>query len=176
MKKIICLFAAVWLTGCSVSYKNQMPIGESFPTVTGNTLEGQTITLPNELNNKLTLLLVAYKQRSQFDVDRWLIGLDMTNTDVAVYEVPTLRGMFPEIFSTVIDEGMRSGIPKELWQGVITVYEDGDKIQSFTGNEKPNNTRVVLLDDKGKVLYFYDRGFSVNALNELRAVIKSNAE
>ena len=79
--------------------------------------------------------------------------------------------MFPRMFKTQIDEGMRSGIPRELWQGVITVYKDGDRVQSFTGNENPNNARVVLLDSLGKVIFFYDRGFSVAALNALRAAI-----
>ena len=117
------------------------------------------------------MLLIGYKQDSQFDIDRWLIGLDMTNTLVDVYELPTIQGMFPRMFSTMIDNGMRKGIPKELWKGVITIYKDGDAVQEFTGNENGNNARVALLDKEGLVLYFYDRGFSVQALNELKSVI-----
>lgn len=63
---------------------------------------------------------------------------------------------------------MREGIPKEIWRGVVTVYGDGDDIQRFTGNQKPKNARVMLLDENGRVLYFYDRGFSVDALNAVR--------
>jgi cytochrome oxidase Cu insertion factor (SCO1/SenC/PrrC family) len=81
--------------------------------------------------------------------------------------------MAPRMFSTFIDEGMRKGIPKELWKGVITVYEDGDKIQRYTGNQNPNNARVMLLDAEGKILYFYDRGFSVDALKSVRNLVKS---
>jgi len=66
---------------------------------------------------------------------------------------------------------MRRGIPKELWKGVITVYADGDKIQRYTGNQNPNNSRVILLDEHGNVRYFYDRGFSVDALNAVRKLI-----
>jgi hypothetical protein len=82
--------------------------------------------------------------------------------------------MAPRMFSTFIDNGMRKGIPKELWGGVITIYKDGEKVQAFTGNESPNNCRVVLIDKAGKILYFYDRGFSVAALNELNAVLKKS--
>ena len=85
-----------------------------------------------------------------------------------VYEIPTIQGMFPRMFSTVIDNGMRKGIPKALWRNVITVYKQGELIQSFTGNEKPNNARVILINKKGTILYFYDEGFSVDALNSLR--------
>ena len=51
---------------------------------------------------------------------------------------------------------------------MITIYGDGATIQEFTGNENPNNARVLLLDNMGKVIYFHDKGFSVQALNELR--------
>ncbi|MFT5294627.1 MAG: hypothetical protein ACI9YH_000633, partial [Colwellia sp.] len=57
-------------------------------------------------------MLVGYKQNSQFDIDRWLIGLDMTETKVDAYEIPTIQGLFPRMFSTLIDNGMRKGIPK----------------------------------------------------------------
>ena len=60
-----------------------------------------------------------------------------------------------------------AAFPKSYGVVVITIYEDGERIQAFTGNEKPNNARVVLLNRKGEVAYFYDRGFSVAALNEL---------
>ena len=82
--------------------------------------------------------------------------------------------MAPRMFSTFIDNGMRKGSPKELWGGVITIYKDGDTVQAFTGNQNPNNTRVVLIDKQGTIKYFYDRGFSVAALNDLKAVIATS--
>jgi len=90
-----------------------------------------------------------------------LIGLDQTNAQVATYEIPTIKGMFPRMFSTVFDDAMREGIPKEIWKGVITVYMDGERVQRYTGNLKPKNAQ-------GEVIHFYDRGFSVDALNALR--------
>ena len=98
----------------------------------------------------------------------------MTSTKVDVYEIPTIQGLFPRMFSTVIDNGMRAGIPKSLWKGVITVYQDGEKVQEYTGNQNPNNARVVLLSKKGIVLYMYDEGFSVEALNQVRRLLANN--
>lgn len=172
--RILCyLFGLLLLTGCSTQYPNKDVTGQVFPTVVGQSLEKNSLTIPNELNDDMTLLLIGYVQNSQFDIDRWLIALDVTDTRVKVYEVPTIQGLFPEMFSTVIDNGMRAGIPKPLWQGVVTVYEDGEKVQAFTGNENANNARVVLLNKKGKILYFYDQGFAVDALNKLRMAIVS---
>ena len=169
--RILMVIAALLLSACSTSYPNQAITGQAFPSVVGQTLEEESMALPEDLQGKMSLLLIGYKQDSQFDIDRWLIGLDMTQTQVAVYEVPTIQGLFPRMFSPLINNGMRAGIPKPLWKGVVTIYKDGDQVQAFTGNENPNNTRVVLLNEQGKVIYFYDQGFSVDALNQLRALL-----
>lgn len=168
MKSII-LICVLLITGCSSQYPNKNVTGQQFPSVVGQSLEKDTVNIPNDFQEEFTLLLVGYKQDSQFDIDRWLIGLDMTKTNVPVYEIPTIQGMFPRMFSTMIDNGMRKGIPKPLWKSVITVYKQGDIIQSFTGNDKPNNARVLLLNSSGEIIYFYDQGFSVDALNALRS-------
>jgi hypothetical protein len=175
MKKIKFLltifFTTILLSSCATTYTNRDPVGEYFPSVSGQTLTEKYVELPEYFSGGEVILLVAYKQDTQFDVDRWLIGLDMTDTKAKVYELPTIQGLFPRMFKTFIDEGMRSGIPKELWGGVITIYSGGAEVQEFTGNENPNNTRVILLDKNGKVTFFHDRGFSVQSLNELRSLL-----
>ena len=171
MKLFTLLILTFMLLGCSTKYPNLDPTNKMFPTVTGTTLEENEVTMPEHFKGKQTLLLIGYVQNSQFDIDRWLIGLDMTKTKVDVYELPTIAGMAPRMFQTFIDDGMRSGIPKELWKGVITIYKDGELIQQMTGNANPNNARVMLLSPTGNIDYFYDRGFSVAALNDVRSRI-----
>lgn len=171
MRLFSILFIVLSLTACSSTYKNKNVAGDTVPLMLGETLEKSSVEIPAMFNGSVSLLLVGYKQNSQFDIDRWLIGLDMTKTKIDAYEIPAIQGMFPRMFKTQINEGMRKGIPKELWKGVITLYEDGDTMQAFTGNENGNNARIILIDETGKIIYFYDRGFSVTALNELRSAI-----
>jgi hypothetical protein len=161
----------LFVVGCATTYPNKNPVGELFPDVGGQTLEENEVRLPELFKGSKVILLLGYKMDSQFDIDRWLIGLDMTKTEAKVYEIPTIQGLFPRMFQTFIDEGMRSGIPKELWGGVITIYADGDELQEFTGNENPNNARAILLDENGQIIYFHDRGFSVQELNKLRELL-----
>lgn len=169
----ILLFITL-VSACSANYPNQDITGKVFPSISGQTLEKKAMSIPQDFDDNFTLLLIGYKQNSQFDIDRWLIGLDMTKTNVPTYEIPTIEGLFPRMFSTVIDNGMRAGIPKALWKGVVTVYKDGNKVQAFTGNERPNNARVVLLKKDGSILHFYDEGFSVDALNKLKSHLTAN--
>ena len=170
---IFLLFLIVFSSCANYEYPSQVTIGGSMVEATGESLEGNTVVIPQDFIGQETLLLFGYKQDSQFDIDRWLIGLDMTQTQVAAYEIPTIQGMLPRMFSGFIDSGMRKGIPKQLWKGVVTVYADGDKVQRFTGNLNPNNARVMLLDKEGTIVYFYDKGFSVEALNEVRAALEN---
>lgn len=174
MRLLSLLFLILCISACSTRYENREINGETLPIMLGQTLEKESVEIPTLFESKLTLLLVGYKQDTQFDIDRWLIGLDMTNTKVDAYEIPAIQGMFPRMFKTQINNGMRAGIPKALWKGVITLYQDGETMQAFTGNENANNARVILINKQGKVLYFYDRGFSVGALNALRSVINPN--
>ncbi|WP_405600679.1 MULTISPECIES: hypothetical protein [unclassified Pseudoalteromonas] len=172
IKSMLVACAVVLLSACTSQYPNQQVTGKQFPSISGESLEKNMVTIPSDFKADKTLILIGYKQDSQFDIDRWLIGLDMAGITLPTYELPTIAGMAPRMFSSFIDSGMRKGIPKELWGGVITIYNDGEAVQKFTGNQSPNNSRVVLIDSNGKILYFYDRGFSVDALNKLKARIE----
>lgn len=131
-KYLLPLALVLLISACTSQYNNQADlVGQAFPQVSGQSLEQEQVVLPKHFEHKPTILLLGYKQDSQFDIDRWLIGLDITETKAPVYELPTIAGMFPRMFKTTIDNGMRRGIPKELWAGVITIYADGDKLYQF---------------------------------------------
>lgn len=160
------------LSGCvSYNYPSQVVLQQKLIQASGETLEGSPVTVPDDLAGEPALLIFGYVHKSQFDIDRWLIGLDMTKADIAIYELPALKNPFAGWFSDRIDDAMREGIPREIWRDVITIYDDGDKVQRYTGNISPKNARIVLIDAHGRVVHFYDRGFSVNALNELNSSI-----
>jgi hypothetical protein len=173
MSRFFILILLLVLASCSTTFKNQDIIGKSFPSVKGKSLADKFWSIPKDFEGSKVLLLIGYKQDSQFDIDRWLIGIDMKKINVKVYELPTIQGMFPRMFKTRINSGMKKGIPKSIWGAVITIYKDGEKVQQFTGNERANNARVILLDKKGKIRYFYSEGFSVPALNKLQNTLKS---
>ena len=156
---------------CSETFTNQDPTGKTFPTLKGKSLDKKRWNLPKDFEGRFVVLLAGYIQETQFDIDRWLIGLDMRSVKTQVYELPTIKGMIPRLISSRINEGMRSGIPPELWGGVITIYQDGGKMQQFTGNERPRNARVILLDPNSKIHFFTDKGFSVGGLNRLISIL-----
>lgn len=154
--------------GCSSTAPRRDPTGELLPRAVGTALTGEERTLPDWFGGAPVVLLVGYLQDSQFDIDRWLMGLLTFETPVKVAEIPTIPGLAPTLFSGMIDEGMRRGIPRDDWGGVITLYgDDAERIAQALGNEKPLPARVLLLDSTGRVVWFYDQGFSPTVLRTL---------
>lgn len=161
------------LSACSSLVINQDPTGQVFPSVRGTSLDGKSYLLPDDFAGKPLVLLVGYKQRSQFDLDRWILGLVQLQTPVRIVELPTIKGLIPGMFANRIDEGMRNGIPEEDWGAVITVYDEAAPIVEFTGNENGSNGRVILLDKSGKVIWFADRGYSAGEVKALDAAVRA---
>ncbi len=134
-------------------------------------MDGTAVALPEVGKGAPLLLLIGYQQNSQFDLDRWLQALSLAAVRVRTFEVPTIPGLVPGMFSGFIDGGMRRGIPEEDWGGVVTVYGDGGAIAQCTGNDDGLPGRVALLDRTGVVVFFHDRGFSLGALRRLQEVL-----
>jgi hypothetical protein len=163
MSLVCALISCVTLlSSCASSVGRRDPTGELFPSVRGTALAGREVTIPDAFKGSPLLLLVGYVMETQFDLDRWLLGLAQAGVEVPVYEVPTIEGLLPGVFAGAIDSGMRSGIPAEDWAVVVTVYADAGDIVDFTGNERPRNGRVLLL-------WFHDRGYSARLALELGA-------
>ena len=121
MRTILISSFTFLLVSCSTTYTNIDPSGKTFPTISGSSLNGKEYTIPADFSGEKILLLVGFKRKSQFDIDRWTIGLDQTKTRVKTIELPATQGWFPILFNDMIDNGMRNGIPNELWKDVITV-------------------------------------------------------
>lgn len=156
-------------SGCSVSEPNRNPLGEVFPSVQGESLKGKDVKLPQAVEGAPSILMVGYVQDTQFDLDRWTLGLVQAGAKVKILEVPAIPAGFPSTFlRSTIDNGMRAGIPKEDWGGVITLYgSDAAKVAKFTGTQNPRNGRMLLLDKDGVVRWFWDQGYSAKRVLEL---------
>lgn len=164
---VLLAVVAVVLTagGCRSPLPNRVPVGEQFPTAVGNALSGERVDVPKAWAGAPTVVLIGYVQDAQFDADRWMLGLMQAGAKVRIVELPTIHSRIASVFEDTIDEGMKGGIPPEDWSSVVTVYGKAARpIAEFTGNERPRNMRVLLLDRDGKVAWFHDEGYSPREL------------
>ena len=166
--------ALLMLSACSSPLPNRDPTGAVFPDVVGQSLEEETVALPSALAGEPAILLIGYEQDAQFDIDRWLMGLIQSGTDARILELPTIPGLLGSLASGWIDDGMRSGIPKEDWSVVVTLYGSaGAPVAELTGTTNGRLARVIALDAKGTVVWFDDTGYSARKALALAEVISS---
>jgi hypothetical protein len=161
LTSLVLMPAIFFAKGCSTPLANRNPVGQVFPTVVGHSLEKNRTELPAALSGGPSILLIGYEQKTQFDIDRWLMGLIQTEAVANIVELPTIPGLVPSIASGWIDDGMRSGIPPEDWGSVVTLYgAAATPVVAMTGNENAQNTRVIVLNSSGMIMWFDDTGYS----------------
>ena len=163
----------ILLVGCSKKVATPTNLQNSlFPQVKGESLTKKSVTLPDDYRGKNTLILIGYQQKTQFDIDRWILGALQADVKVEIVEVPTIAGMMPQMVQGFINNGMRSGIPQNDWGAVVTVYEDAPKIIAALGNERPQSAYAVLLNREGRIVWSSNQGYSAAQILELKKIVE----
>ena len=86
-----------------------------FPQASGTNLLRQKLTLPDDLQGEINILLIAFQQWQQASVDSWvplLRTLEQTYPSVRFYELPVIYKM-KFLSQTFLYDGMRAGIPTD---------------------------------------------------------------
>ena len=137
--------------------------GVDFPRVDGRSLAGSEIALPADLPAPRTLALVAFQQRHQGCIDRWIARaegagvpgspVDMGPGDeTCVVEIPVLSTRW-KLGRGFIDGGMASSIqiPRVLAR-TITVYTNVSAFQKVLGIPGSEDVQACVVTLAGEVL------------------------
>ena len=152
---------ALTLTGCIPSGTNSAIVsagqpGLVFPQVVGINLDGDSVTVPDDLEGELNLVAVAFERNQQVLVDTWIAEADRLSErypGLRFYEVPTIYQAQP-LFRLWVNNGMRSGITDSTARRrTVTVYVDREQFIHELAIPDLSDIHVLLLDDSGRVLW-----------------------
>ena len=135
-----------------------------FPELVGRSLLGREVRLPSGLPAERTLVLCAFKQHQQEQVDRWIgravydLAIPASPLELppdakrAVIEVPCLGRQWRPV-RRLIDGGMASSIahPPTLAR-TITVYSDVGAILTALGVESKAELQARVVTRSGEIL------------------------
>lgn len=143
----------------------------TFPTVQGSNLEGRKFTLPADLNGQLNVVLIAFQQWQQMQVDGWvpfLKELQAGFPSVRAYELPTLWQM-DWLRRTMLNNGMRMGIPDlHTRETTITLYLDREAFLRALALPNMDSIFVLLIDKAGHIYWQTAGAFSAEKGQSLR--------
>jgi len=147
-----------------------------FPIVKGSNLAGKDFILPEEIEAKYAVFMIAFKQYQQMDVNTWIpIARELSETydELAYYELPTIDRFNPAARS-FIDGGMRGGIPDPVARATtITLYLNKSDFREVL-DIKDEDSIVVLLVDRTGEIYWREEGPATQGASEsLQAAIQS---
>lgn len=135
---------------------NRNEIHYTFPTVEGKNLDGRRFTLPAGIEGQAALLLIAFRQDQQEEINTWIPAgraLAARYPGLAVYELPTIYRL-PRISQAFIDGGMRAGIPDPVARATtITLYLDRGAFQGALGISDNSHIHSMLITPEGEILW-----------------------
>jgi hypothetical protein len=142
-----------------------------FPKISAENLNKEKLTLPDDFNGNPLLVLIAYKQKQQLNVNTWLDRMDEIEAaipGVQIIETPTISSGKWGWMAGFIDGGMRSGIPDpEARARTITLYTDVSLFNQALNIESVDTIYAVLLDEEGEVIEMVEGDYSVDKLRKL---------
>lgn len=125
-----------------------------FPRVPGRSLTGRNMTLPDDFEGTLNVVLIAFVREQQADVDTWtpfLRDLAARVEGLRSYELPTLSRNYRWV-RAMIDGGMRGGIPDSAVRAAtITLYIDKGPFRQALGIEDERDIQVLVVEPGGRV-------------------------
>ena len=143
-------------------------IGTRFPEVNAQSLANTDESIPDSARGKVTLVTVAFLRESQPQLDSWLepfTGRYGGKEGYTFYEVPMISAGYT-FMRSVIDGGMRGGIPREKHKNVVTMYGDVEKYMNAL-NLDSRFGYAFLLDQEG-IIRWQGQGFAAEeTLKEL---------
>jgi hypothetical protein len=185
MRKIKSLLAFLLLIPAIFSSAQS---GQIFPDLTGKTLSDQTVSLPKDTKDRMTLIGISFSQRSEEELSGWFQPI-YTNFiekvqgnlfptdeyDINIYFVPMLVGINKGAGNKLRDY-LKSQLDPEL-QEYVLIYEGElkpykDKLK-FGAKDTPY---FYLLDAEGKIVYMTSGAFSNEKLQRIIETLDEERE
>jgi hypothetical protein len=131
------------------------------PSITTENLNQRAMTLPKDLPGERTLVLMAFEQKQQANINTWVSGMKLKENPIEWVETPIIdpRNGFVRFF---IDNGMRGGIPDPaIRERVITLYTPRDAFIKAMGiTTGTTSIYAAVVDRQGQVLEIVEGDFT----------------
>ena len=146
---------------------DRLPIGAPLPTVSGESLAGKPLELPAAAAGNPAVLVFSFAKAASNDSRLWneRLGKELGSASpVNVFRVIELESA-PRLFRGMATSGIKSGLPKPLWEKTLVLYKDEDLWKQRLAVVSDKHSYLVVLDAAGRVQWmsagaFHEAGFA----------------
>ena len=142
---------ALSMLAASLSVSAEQSPATAIPALTGTTLSGDKVSLPEDLHGRPGVMILGFTQASRGQATAWgkRLAIDFRDTpDIHFYEMPMLAGVprllrgfvVKKIAETVTENGKRHFLP---------VYDHESEWRAAAQFSKPDDAYIVVVDGGG---------------------------
>lgn len=153
---------------------------QRFPTITGETVDGRTITLPDPASKDFTLVVMALGKGAQKDLEAWYEpaylrfvakhGLMAGAYECDLWFVPVFVGLNKAAYDPTMNRLRKSAEP-EVAQRVLFFKGEFDAIQQALGLKRADVPYFFVLDGQGNIVHRTEGAFSEEKLEAIEEVM-----
>jgi hypothetical protein len=156
--------------------------GEPFPALTGETLEGKTITIPTDTKGKKTLIGMAYSQKAEDALVTWYepvfdkfvakVGMFDKDYDVNLYFIPMFIGLKQAAYEPT-KKKLKEDNRKDLFPYILFYkgyLEPYDSKLKMSDKDAPY---FFVLDKTGTVIYSTSGAFTEKKMEEIEEAVNN---
>ncbi|WP_292520774.1 hypothetical protein [Methanoculleus sp.] len=136
-------------------------LGRTFPTLMGTSLSGRVVTLPDDAEGDLSLIVLVFLESAWPMTESWsgpFAGAFTENPRVTTYLVSVVGdGLIGRSLAERIHEGLRGSVPLAKHNLVLTVPGDFERCRRAYGIDDPSLAYIYLVDEDG-IIRWMERG------------------
>lgn len=162
-------------------------INQPFPSLEAETVEDKIVTLPQDTKGRITLVGMAYSQKSEDDLSTWMSPIFNTfirqkinggglfagfTYDVDVYFVPMFTGVKAAAKGVAKRKAVKH-LDSRLWPYVLFYKGKLKPYKDALDFEKRDVPYFFLLDKNGKIVYATSGAYSDKKMEEIENTINN---
>ena len=152
-----------------------LAVGDPFPRLEGEFLNGKDARLPEAAQGKPFLIIMGFTYASRTMVEPWFDEARkvLTPSGGRVYQVPVIGGL-ARLSKWFINSGMRRGTPTDLHENVMTVWGGVDEWKQAMGYVKSgdDDAYLVLVGADGRVRWLHHGAHTAAAETAMLTALK----
>lgn len=169
----------VFLTLIPFLFLTNASAQKGFPTISGKTLEDQSISIPTDTKGKVTLIALAYSAKSDKYLKDWLepIYRNFINPpsstfmpsipyDVNIYFIALLKGL-AKTAKGKIESNLNKNMDPEYYEHTLISTNEFKPLKSALSLGKKHNPYFYVLNDKGEILYSTEGVYTKYKMQEI---------
>lgn len=142
-----------------------------FPIVSGDTLNGETVTLPDFFTGAYNIVIVPFDREQQEGVIEWLPvmqDLQAEYDELRYYSVGALPDL-PAGVRLLISGGMSLAVDSDVRDAAVLIYlEDQTLFADSLGVDSLDETQLFILNGTGEVIWQTQGAYSKALADSLR--------